>query len=191
MLKEKTKIILTGYRATGKTTIGRLVALQLDFAFLDTDREIEIRQGRTISSMVTENGWPFFRTLERQYLTGLVDRENLVVAPGGGAVLHQDIWQQLMESSLVVWLRADARTIIKRINADAATPGQRPALTDADMTTEVKRVLAERDGLYRAGSHLILNAELEPERLTEAIVACWRSGRSEQQQSKKGWFHKN
>ncbi len=178
MLKEKTKIILTGYRATGKTTIGRLVARHLDFAFLDTDREIENRQGSSISRMVAEKGWPFFRTLERQFLTGLMDRENLVVAPGGGAVLHQDIWQKLMESSLVVWLRADARTIINRITADAATPGQRPALTDTDMATEVERVLAEREELYRSGSHLVLNAEQEPERLAAAIVACWQGGKT-------------
>lgn len=104
MNREKTKIVLTGYRATGKTSVGRILAERLFFSFLDTDREIEKQQGKSISEMVAEHGWNYFRAVERDFLSSLLSRENLVVAPGGGAILHREVWIKLMETSLVVWL---------------------------------------------------------------------------------------
>lgn len=170
----KTKIILTGYRATGKTTIGKLLAERVSFSFLDVDKEIEKQQGQTINRMVAERGWDFFRGLERDYLTTLLDRQNLVVAPGGGAVLHREQWRRLMDASLVVWLQANVDTITKRLARDAASAGQRPSLTGNDMIGEVEKVLAEREPLYRAGSHLAIHAEKEPAMVVEEIVAFWQ-----------------
>lgn len=54
--------------------------------------------------MVAEHGWNYFRAVERDFLSSLLSRENLVVAPGGGAILHREVWIKLMETSLVVWL---------------------------------------------------------------------------------------
>lgn len=110
MNRKKTKIVLTGYRAPGKTSVGRILADRLFFSFVDTDREIEKQQGKSISEMVAEHGWNYFRAAERNFLSSLLSRANLVVAPGGGAILHREVWTKLMETSLVVWLQVDVHT---------------------------------------------------------------------------------
>ncbi|MFW5906383.1 MAG: shikimate kinase, partial [Desulfobia sp.] len=133
MCHRKTKILLTGYRATGKSLIGKEVARRLGFAFLDTDREIEKRAGKTIKSMVAEKGWPYFRALEKKLLDDLADRENMVVASGGGAVMNHNSWQRLRRSAFTIWLSASAGTICSRLAADSKSGDQRPSLTDKDV----------------------------------------------------------
>ncbi|MFH1215911.1 MAG: shikimate kinase [Pseudomonadota bacterium] len=179
MKRKKTKIILTGYRATGKSSVGKMIAERLSYAFLDMDKEIEEQQGLTIARMVSERGWDFFRGLERDYLETLLDRENLVVAPGGGAILHQNVWRRLMDSSLVFWLQAEVRTIAERLTGDAISADQRPSLTGDDMIVEIEKVLQEREELYRTGSHLVVNAEKDPEQVAGEIIAFWQRSNQE------------
>ena len=169
MLK-KTKVILTGYRATGKSSVGRLLASILHWRFIDTDLEIEKKQGFSISRMVARNGWKFFREQEKKVLTELADREQVVIATGGGAIMHQQIWSRLMKNGLVVWLTADPETICQRLAADPATEGQRPSLTSRDILTEVESVLREREPLYRAGSHLKIDSSRSIMEITEEIM---------------------
>ena len=168
---EKTKVILTGYRATGKSSVGRLLASMLGWRFIDTDFEIEKKQGFSISRMVAGNGWKFFRNQEKKLLTELTDLEQVVVATGGGAIMHQQIWNRLMENGLVVWLTADPQIICQRLAADPATEGQRPSLTSSDILTEVESVLRERQSLYRAGSHLKIDSSRSVVEITEEIMA--------------------
>ncbi len=151
---KSTTIILIGYRATGKSSVGAELADRLSLDFIDMDQVIEDREGRAIAEMVAERGWEYFRARERSLLLELVHRTGVVIATGGGAVLHQDIWPQVMASAFVVWLTADRQTICRRLSTDTKTGAQRPALTDEGICREVKAVLREREPLYRAGSHL-------------------------------------
>lgn len=151
------KLILIGYRATGKSTVGKLIARRLSLQFLDMDQVIEERAGRSIQEIVATDGWPAFRQQEKELLTELAARQNLVVATGGGAVLHQESWARLKETGLVVWLTADRETIRARLRQDQKTPGQRPALTGTDSFSEISKVLTEREPLYRQSSHLAID----------------------------------
>ncbi len=153
----KAKIILTGYRASGKTLVGHILASRLGIGFLDTDAEIQKRQGQSIAEMVAAHGWPFFRALEKKMLAELAGREELVIATGGGAIMHEEEWQRLKESGLVVWLQADPATIGQRLAADAASHGQRPSLTGSDVLAEISDLLATREPFYRKGSHLAVD----------------------------------
>lgn len=177
MNRKKTKIILTGYRGTGKTSVGIIVADRLSFAFVDIDREIEKQQGQRISDMVAEHGWSYFRAAERDVLSSLFSRENLVVAPGGGAILHREVWKKLMETSLVVWLQADEHTIGRRLSADSLSASQRPSLTGEDMIQEITAVLAEREPLYRQGSHYAVSTDKPVEEVVEEVLALWSACR--------------
>jgi len=147
-------IILTGYRATGKSSVGAGLAARLSLDFLDMDRILEADEGRTIKEMVDDQGWDYFRTREKSLLQELVRRGKAVIATGGGAILHQDVWPRVMSAGVVVWLTADRETICRRLRADHKTDSQRPALTDDDICREVETVLREREPLYRAGCHL-------------------------------------
>ena len=168
---KKTKVILTGYRATGKSSVGRILASMLDWRFFDTDFEIEKRQGFSVSRIVAKKGWEFFREQEKKILMELADREQVVIATGGGAIMHQQIWNRLMKNGLVVWLTADPQIICQRLAADPATEGQRPSLTSSDILTEVESVLREREPLYRAGSHLEIDSSRSVVEIAEEIMA--------------------
>jgi shikimate kinase len=151
------KIILTGYRATGKTSVGRELARRLHWPFSDTDALIAQRAGREISEIVKGRGWDYFRALEKETLKSLIDQREVVIATGGGAITHQDVWPELMASGLVIWLTADKETICRRLKRDDNSAGQRPSLTGGAITQEVSRVLTKRQPLYRRGSHLAVD----------------------------------
>ncbi len=171
---EKRKIILTGYRATGKSTVGMLLADKLGWEFIDTDQEIEKREGCSIARMVTGRGWDFFRDLEKELLLELVPAKNIVIAAGGGAILHQDAWARLMATGLVVRLTADPETICQRLADDSRTEGQRPSLTGSDIFNEVKSVLTEREPLYRQGSNIEISSTIPPVEIAENILKIFR-----------------
>ena len=83
-------LTLIGYRATGKTTLAKLLAQQLGCEWLDADDEIERRAGKSIAQIFAEDGEPAFRDLEAQVIADLCGRERLVLAAGGGAPLREE-----------------------------------------------------------------------------------------------------
>lgn len=157
MFIPRRKIILTGYRATGKTLVGLMLAQSLNLDFLDMDEMLETRAGQPITQLVARQGWGQFRLLERELLNELLCRKDVVISTGGGAILHQEIWNLLQQTGLTVWLTTDIETICRRLAADANSTSQRPTLTDSDIYTEVAQVLAEREPLYKKGSHLTVD----------------------------------
>ena len=177
MKLQKEKVILTGYRATGKTSIGKILADLLGFDFIDTDLAIEKRQGETITEMVSRGGWNFFRRKEEDLLLELSQRENIVIASGGGSVMHENAWIKLRENALSVWLTVDVETICQRLAADSNTDGQRPALTEMGTMDEIAMVLTERQPLYEKSSDLIIDTERKtPEEVAEVIAAELKKG---------------
>ena len=157
MFTPRRKIILTGYRATGKTLVGLTLAQHLNLDFIDMDEMLVARAGQSIRQIVAQQGWGQFRLLERDLLAEMICRKDVVISTGGGAILHQDIWNLLRQTGLTVWLTADIDTICRRLSADANSTSQRPTLTDSDIYAEVAQVLAEREPLYEKGSHLTVD----------------------------------
>lgn len=151
-------IILIGYRATGKTSVGMLLAEKLGFSFIDADHAIEQKENQCISDMVAEHGWDYFRTKEKEMLLELAEKKEHIIATGGGAILHQDIWKTVKESGVVIWLKADTQTICTRLAGDEVSDTQRPSLTGADILKEVSSVLATRTPLYATSSHITVDA---------------------------------
>jgi len=171
----KNKIILTGYRATGKTSVGRLLAERLNFSFLDTDLEIEKRNNCSISEMVGQQGWDFFRKQEKNLLTELCQTQEIVIATGGGAILHENAWAGLRQTALTIWLTASTEVICQRLAEDLATAGQRPSLTGNDILQEVNTVLKERTPLYEAGSDLQINTDIDLKDIVSQITRSWQN----------------
>ncbi|WP_417914232.1 shikimate kinase [Candidatus Electronema sp. JM] len=165
-------IVLTGFRATGKTAVGRHLARRLGWDFLDTDAELTARMGCSIAELVRQQGWEFFREQERRLLHELAGRRNVVLATGGGAILHQREWEHLRRSAVVVWLRTDLAATLARLRQDEHTAGQRPRLHEeaADWEEETAALLAEREPLYQVGSDLVIDtAGKRAEELAELI----------------------
>lgn len=150
-----------------------MLAAELNFTFFDTDPEIEKMEGMSISDMVSRHGWGYFRKRECDLLRSLLSREKVVVAPGGGAILHHEVWKQLMERSLVVWLKADLQTICRRLAGDNLSDSQRPSLTGEDVIQEVRAVLREREPLYEQGSHLVVHTDKPIGEIVKDIAQKW------------------
>jgi shikimate kinase len=174
---QREKVILTGYRATGKSSIGKILADLLGFDFIDTDHAIEKRQGESITEMVSRGGWDLFRKKEEDMLLELARRSNIVIATGGGSVTHENAWKVLRKNALSVWLTADIKTICQRLAADSDTDDQRPPLTEMGTMDEISMVLNERQPLYEKSSDLTINTEGKtPEKVAEVISAELKRG---------------
>lgn len=170
MEREARNVVLTGFRATGKSTVGRLLAKRLGYAFVDADALLCDRLGCTIAECVAQHGWERFRQEERRLLGEIPAMTGTVLATGGGAIEHRREWQGLRGSCFVVWLDADLATIQQRLGGDPGTKAQRPSLTGASVEDEVEQVLRRRLPLYDHGSDLHLQtAGVAPERLAEMI----------------------
>lgn len=149
-------IFLVGYRAVGKSTIGRLLGQELSLDFIDLDDWICDNARKSVPEIVESEGWAGFRKREYDALVETSFMVDTVVATGGGAVLHETIWPVLKECGYVVWLTARTKTLCERLAADY---GQRPSLTDAGLLQEIEAVLTERLPLYTKVADLIIQTD--------------------------------
>jgi shikimate kinase len=167
------RIFLIGYRGTGKTTAGRLLAGRLGWPFLDADAELEARAGCTIADIFRTEGEAGFRDREAAVLADLAARPDHVIATGGGVVLRPANRELLKAAGFVAWLQAPADVLWQRIQADPATAARRPNLTGGGLR-EVIDLLAVREPLYRAVADAAFDAAgASPEAVAGAILAAW------------------
>jgi shikimate kinase len=166
-------LALVGGRASGKTTVGRLVAAAMDRPFFDLDAVIEARLGRTIARVFAEQGEPAFRGAERATLAALLaEQPGAVVATGGGAVLDPANRLAMRRFGLVVWLDAPADVLAARLAAD---PADRPPLTARGLVDEVAEILDRRRALYRETCHVVVRTDdRTPEQAAAEIADAWR-----------------
>jgi shikimate kinase len=168
-------IFLVGYRGSGKTTVGRILADRLQWSFLDADAVIEERAGKTIRDVFATEGEGAFRDKESELLAELCARTESVIATGGGIVLRDDNRAMLRKHGFVAWLSADPQTLWARIQADPATAERRPNLAGGGIA-EVANLLATREPLYQAVADVeVPVAALSPEQAADAILAAWHS----------------
>jgi shikimate kinase len=172
------KIVLVGYRATGKSTVGGLLAAKLKIPFWDTDLLVEESLGLPIKEIVAVNGWEYFRARETQALQKLAQEAVGVVAAGGGIVLASENMDLLKRIGVVVWLNAPLADIIDRLQNDAETDARRPQFTDGNLVQETVDMLRQRVPLYeKAADCKVYTGGKSAEQVTEEIVVYLKSGR--------------
>lgn len=149
-------LVLIGYRGTGKSTVGKVLAKRLGRELVSTDKEIVKRAGRSIPEIVQEKGWEYFRDLESDVCRELAGRDNLVIDTGGGAILRQGNVEVLKRNGTLFWLTASVDTIASRIGGDT----QRPSLTgEKSFIEEIEDVLRERTPKYQAAADHVLSTD--------------------------------
>jgi len=152
-------ITLIGYRGTGKSTLAAPLAQRLGLEWLDADVELERRAGRSIQQIFATHGEPEFRRLERELLSELLRRDRLVLAAGGGAIGNSATRADLKAAGPVIWLQASADTIEHRLATDPTTGQRRPNLTSSGGRSEIERLLALREPLYRECATITLDTD--------------------------------
>ena len=164
-------ITLIGYRATGKTTLARLLAERLAVDWVDADVEIERVAGKPIRAIFADDGEPAFRDIEAAVIADLCRRNNLVLAAGGGAPLREESRRAMKAAGKVVWLKASPETIHRRMTGDTTTPDRRPSLTDRGPLEEIEHLLQQRSPVYREAADVEIDTEGKtPEQLIEEIL---------------------
>lgn len=153
------RIALIGYRGTGKTTVAQHLARLLGWDWVDADVEVELQAGKSIAVIFADDGETAFRDAEAAVVAELCGRERVVLALGGGAVLREDNRRAIAGCDAVVWLRASAEEIERRLEGDPTTSGRRPNLTNAGGRQEIERLLGRRQPIYAACATLVVDTE--------------------------------
>lgn len=169
-------IVLIGYRATGKTTVAKILAEQLGRKAVDADVVIEQRAGKSIAEIFADDGEPAFRDLESAVVADLMQQNGFVVSLGGGAPMREENRIAMRSGGTVFWLTASAETIVQRMSADVKTASQRPGLTDRGPLDEVTHVLAEREPVYREVAHHAIATEgRTPAEVAQAVAEAFQA----------------
>jgi len=169
-------LILVGYRGSGKSTVGRCLAKQLGFRFVDLDSEIVRSAQRSIRQIFDAEGEAGFRQRERRAIDSLAKCKRRVIALGGGAVDDPETRRIVTRLGRVVWLRAPAVVLWARIRQDPSTDRNRPDLTPTGGLAEVESLLSAREPAYReAALHVVDTVSSSPEQIAEAIGLWFRA----------------
>ena len=164
-------VFLIGYRCTGKSSVAKSLAARLGWLFVDTDALLVAERRMSIKEIVASCGWETFRKFEHEVVKQVCGSNRQVVATGGGVVLDDANVRRMQANGTLVWLRATAETIRRRMMQDTDTNAFRPALTSRDSVSEIEETLLEREPVYRRVMDFHVDTDSRPvDEICEAII---------------------
>lgn len=162
---DKKNIVLCGFMGCGKTTVGRLLAAQTGYRFVDMDAYIEEQAGMTVSAIFDRFGEEDFRRREREACAALAAESDLVIATGGGALTFPKNAEVLGKTGCIVLLSVLPETLLRRLEGDTT----RPLLARPDKEDALRALFARRLPLYRAAADVEVDGDRSPEQVAQAI----------------------
>jgi shikimate kinase len=162
------RIYIVGFMGAGKSTIGRLLARRLGWAFVDLDREIERAENRAISDIFKTDGEPRFRELESRHLQVLSTRRQVVIALGGGAFMDAANREIAESTGITIWLKVSFATIVTRVRMD----GTRPKFANRE---QAEKLYESRESVYRLARIHADAEERPPAAVADELLGVIRS----------------
>jgi shikimate kinase len=159
-------IYLVGFMGTGKTSVGKELARQKKWCFVDLDELIELKEKRTIADIFAKEGEPYFRCLEHRVLKEIAREEKFVVACGGGIVINKDNVNVMKETGTIVCLAATPEVILKRTSGS----GHRPLLNVGDRKKQIEILLKLRAPYYAQADKTIDTSKLTVKQAVQRIL---------------------
>lgn len=161
-------IILTGFMATGKSTVGKLLAERLGYSFVDTDELIAARSGMSVAAIFREKGEAAFRRMESEVARELGEQTGLVVSTGGSLMLNPKNAAALGRRGHVFCLSAAPEEIYARVSKE--TQAHRPLLDTPDPLDRIVALMAEREEGYSRFPKLVTSGK-RPEDIAAELTA--------------------
>ena len=147
-------IFLVGPMGSGKSSLGKKLAKSLDKKFIDTDKEIEKRENKTINEIFENNGEKYFREKEKEFLINIPNNLNIIIATGGGIITNQENRKKLKENK-VIFLNAS----IERQSKRTSKSDKRPLLKNVNRLKKLRELYDQRLELYREVSNIEINVD--------------------------------
>jgi len=154
-IDEKMRLFLVGYMGAGKTTIGKLLAKKLNYAFVDVDWFIENRYNQTISKIFEEKGEAVFREIEHRALIEISSYENVVVSTGGGLPCFFNNMELMNRAGTTVYLKENVDELAKTLNTNKQNRPLIKNLNFEELQIFIKKHLEEREPFYNQAKHII------------------------------------
>lgn len=166
-------IYITGFSGTGKSSVGREVARQLGWRFVDTDEEIIKAEGKSIESIFKENGEIRFRELESTHLATVSSQKHQIVSTGGGMVISEHNQRMMRNNGLVICLEASPMTIQRRLDpneSDSKDFSVRPLLKDLDPLSRICSLKSQRQVAYSQADWMVQTDRLTKDQVVKEVV---------------------
>lgn len=160
------RIVLVGFMAAGKTTVGRRLAERLGYRFVDLDEEVERRRGRPVPEIFGREGESAFRRLEAEATRAVDDLERVVVAVGGGWMARPEL-RDRWPNAVRVWLKVGPAVAVERLRGALGT---RPLLDAEDPVETARRLLAGREDAYGRAELAVETEGRDPDEIAAGIV---------------------
>jgi len=163
---KKVNLYLIGMMGAGKSTLGKLLAQELGYRFLDTDAVIEAAAGQPVTEIFATSGEAAFRELETQVLGQAAAYQQMAIATGGGIILQRQNWSYLRHG-IVIWLDVPLEQLRDRLEGDST----RPILQGVDLQQKLKTLLEQRQHLYaQADVRIVVDGKESPQQLTIRVL---------------------
>jgi shikimate kinase len=154
-MNQNRNVYLIGPMGAGKTAVGRQLAKQLHLTFHDSDAEVERRTGVDIPYIFEREGEAGFREREREVIDALTQLDGVVIATGGGAILHPDNRAHLASRGHVVYLKTSVEQQLERTKHGR----QRPLLYTDDPEQRLRELMAQRAPLYESIAEITVETD--------------------------------
>ncbi len=163
------RLFLTGYMGSGKSTLGERLSAKLNYYFVDLDKFIESEYQQTIPEIFAKKGEAEFRAMEHNCLKALIEKDNVVIACGGGTPCYYDNMELMNNNGITVYIKMSADTLISRLKV---AKEKRPLLenkTDKELMDFVTRQLEKRENFYNKAQFIVKGKDLKVDELATFI----------------------
>ena len=158
----KKNLVLLGMMAVGKTTLGKIVAKKQELKFIDIDASIEKKNSMTIKEIFKKKGEKFFRMEEENEILKSLEKNNCVIALGGGAFMNKTVRENILKNAISIWLNVDIKTLNQRVKWNQ----KRPLLKEENNQKKITELYAGRKDIYKLANH-----QIACDKLSKKIIA--------------------
>jgi len=169
-MKLNKNLVIIGMMGSGKSTIGRLLAKELNLRFIDVDNVIEQKTKMKISKIFEKKGEVSFRNLEEKITLKILDKINCVVSLGGGGFLNEKIRKEVQEKNVPIWLNWKPETLINRIRKNS----RRPVILNLN-DIELKKLIFNRSKIYSKSKYKINCEKMDKKEIVKEIIQVYEA----------------